>query len=282
MVDLEADRFFKLATILQDYRAAGCPDMMGGHVPDNQNLPDRSRDFTVAMINEVLAHGERLGLRAGIHRALKAKSVILLRKPTNAGVARREITETRNALEGDLLQLKFAFFGQEECELIDRMPEQWVEVFAKFPSAKKDVTSAINCFAVGSYNACVFQLMAVAEIGLRALCQERRVTLKHKGKFKPLNEGTWSDLLTALDNKIKLLNAAKRGKSRLKALAFYGGAKSELEGFKDAFRNDVSHARANYSPNQTKDVMHYVRCFMQRLAQYLDETQTKQIAWSKV
>jgi hypothetical protein len=63
------------------------------------------------------------------------------------------------------------------------------------------------------------------------------------------------------------------------ALAFYRGALGEFEGFKDAYRNNVMHARKSYNEHEALALLNHVRDFMERLAAKIDETAKKQIRW---
>jgi hypothetical protein len=71
----------------------------------------------------------------------------------------------------------------------------------------------------------------------------------------------------------------KRGPARDDALEFYRGALGSFEGFKDAYRNNVMHARKSYNGPDALALMHHVRDFMTRLGSKIDEEAKTQIKW---
>ena len=68
-----------------------------------------------------------------------------------------------------------------------------------------------------------------------------------------------------------------RRPERGEVLEFYKGALGEFEAFKDAYRNNVMHARKTYLEAQAKSVLLHVRGFMERLACRIDENMTSSI-----
>src|SRR5205085_247391 len=104
--------------------------------------------------------------------------------------------------------------------------------------------------------------MRIAEHGLRALAYERRVKLPRN---KQVEWGTWQELIKALDDEIKLIGLkAKAGQAKDAALAFYSGARADLNAFKDEYRNQVSHVRAAYDELQALRALNNVNSFMER------------------
>jgi hypothetical protein len=71
-----------------------------------------------------------------------------------------------------------------------------------FPSAYMDVVEAGRCLALNRNNAAIYHLMQVAEIGLRALAWDRRVTVK-RGKLRstvPLDYAQWGEMIGELES----------------------------------------------------------------------------------
>lgn len=152
-------------------------------------------------------------------------------------------------------------------------------VYNCYPSARADFTAAGNCYAVEQYTACVFHCMRVAEKGLRAIAREQGIKLI---KDKPLEWNDWGRIIQAVESEAnKLAVKMKPGPGRDKALEFYRDAAGELYGFKDAYRNYVTHDRATYDVHQAASVYQRVGGFMQRLSTKLDETNPKSIKWGK-
>jgi hypothetical protein len=152
-------------------------------------------------------------------------------------------------------------------------------VFNNFESARADVVSAGNCYAVEQWTACVFHLMRVVEKGLRAIARERRI------KFiqgRPLEWNDWARIIRAIEAKAEEINKKwAMGPRKDKALEFYRGAIGELQAFKDEFRNYVMHDRAIYGNYEAARAYQRTGEFMRRLASKLSETASKAIKWTK-
>ncbi|MGB8276788.1 MAG: hypothetical protein WCF20_02470 [Methylovirgula sp.] len=139
----------------------------------------------------------------------------------------------------------------------------------------EEAFNATDCYALGQNTASVFHSMRVAEHGLRALAKERRLTLP---KNKPLEWATWQDIIKALDDEIAVIGRKKAGAPKDLALEFYSGARADLNGFKDEYRNLVMHARATYDEHQAVSALTKVHAFMERLAAKMDHTHQR-IKW---
>jgi hypothetical protein len=109
--------------------------------------------------------------------------------------------------------------------------------------------------------------MRIAEHGLRSLAKERRIALP---KNKPVEWGTWQDIIKELDKEIEAIGKKKSGAAKDAALEFYSGARADLNGFKDEYRNLVMHVRARYDQHQSLRAMTNVNAFMERLAAKID------------
>jgi hypothetical protein len=118
--------------------------------------------------------------------------------------------------------------------------------------------------------------MRVAEHGLRAVAKERRVKLI---KNKPIKWATWQEIIRAIrDAQAEIGKTKPAGPGKDEALAFYSGAVSHLEAFKDKYRNLVMHVRENYDEHQADGVMMHVREFMAWLSAKIGEN-PKPIRW---
>jgi hypothetical protein len=61
-------------------------------------------------------------------------------------------------------------------------------------------------------------------------------------------------------------------------LAFYSGARADLNGFKDEYRNLVMHVRAMYDEHEALGALTKVNAFMERLAAKIDH-EHQRIRW---
>ena len=117
--------------------------------------------------------------------------------------------------------------------------------------------------------------MRVAEYGLRALAKERKIKL---ARNKQIEWGAWQEIIKALDDEIKIIGGKKAGAAKDAALEFYSGARADLNGFKDEYRNLVMHVRATYDEYQALRALTDVHAFMGRIAAKIDH-QHLRIRW---
>ena len=150
-----------------------------------------------------------------------------------------------------------------------------MRLYAAFPSIKPEVFSAIDCYTLGHNTASVFHSMRVAEHGLRAIAKERKVRLP---KNKQIEWATWQDIIKAINSEIAVIGGKKAGAAKDAALEFYSGARADLNGFKDEYRNLVMHVRATYDEHQALRALTKVHAFMERLAAKIDHKGTR-IRW---
>jgi hypothetical protein len=164
--------------------------------------------------------------------------------------------------------------------------EQWRQesqlwddtILIKFPSAKNDANSALSCYALDQDTACIFHLMRIVELGLRALARERKVKIPKK---KRLEWTEWQTVITELSKKTDLVGSWRPGPAKDNALEFYRGTLGEFQAFKDVYRNHVMHTRGHYGPTESLRVLMHVRGFLERLSSKLDEHPKKAIAWGR-
>jgi hypothetical protein len=145
--------------------------------------------------------------------------------------------------------------------------EDWIKSLAAFPAIEREVFDATDCYSLGHNTASVFHSMRIAEQGLRSLAKERRIRLP---KNKPVEWGTWQDIIKALDDEIKIVGSKRAGAAKDAALEFYSGARADLNGFKDEYRNLVMHVREAYDQHQALRALTNVNGFMGRLATKID------------
>ena len=143
-------------------------------------------------------------------------------------------------------------------------------VLSSFPEVELDVFSATDCYALEHNIASVFHSMRIAEYGLRALAKERSLSL---AKYKPIEWGTWNEIIKALDDEIRVISTTRKaGPVKDAALEFYSGARADLNGLKDEYRNLVMHVRATYDEYQAIRALTKVHAFMERMAAKIDQT----------
>jgi hypothetical protein len=218
--------------------------------------------------------------RLGLHESQKIIGEVKLWARSSFfsyGALSAKIEVLRSLIENEGQQRLIYVIKREKGDLLRETPDPWQPIYDKFPSAKPDVRSARMCYALGEDTACVFHLMRVAETGLRALARERRVKIRRK----PLEWANWQDVIRAIRAKTEPIGKWRAGPAKEAALDFYNGALGEFEAFKDAYRNNVMHARKSYSDKESASIMHHVCGFMTRLAAKVDERDIKAIKWGR-
>ena len=84
----------------------------------------------------------------------------------------------------------------------------------------------------------------------------------------PIEYSTWEDILkdlrTAINSK---LSQIKRGIKRQQLQEFYNPVLSDIESFKDAWRNHVMHTRREYNAKDVASIMSHVHRFMALLVE---------------
>lgn len=183
----------------------------------------------------------------------------------------------RDAIDTELKEYIYYQYPKSKGAKLKAWDTEWKATLTAFPEIARDVLCAVDCYALRHNTASVFHSMRVAEAGLRALAAERRIKLP---KDKPLAWGTWQEIIRALDNEIKLIGSKKAGAVKDAALEFYSGARADLNGFKDEYRNQVMHDRAHYDEHQALRALTNVHAFMERLAAKIDHT-NKRIKWGR-
>jgi hypothetical protein len=173
----------------------------------------------------------------------------------------------RETIEDEFRRVYFHQYDAKKVGCLLDVHIDWPIVMTKFPSATNDILSAVDCYAIDQNTACVFHLMRVAERGLRALANERKIPWpKH-----PVEWATWQDILMEIEKSTKPIGAWPRGPKKDAALAFYSGAIGQLHAFKELYRNAVMHVRADYDEHDAARAINQVCDFMTGLSSKIGE-----------
>jgi hypothetical protein len=130
--------------------------------------------------------------------------------------------------------------------------------------ALRDAMGAGSCYAASQYTACVFHCMRVAEYGLRKLASNStlRIKLTKNHRPCPIAYGTWQEVITAIQNKIKKIRQRPVGPKRESELQFFSSAADHCEYMKDIWRNEISHTRRWYKKEEALSVINRVKEFV--------------------
>jgi hypothetical protein len=201
----------------------------------------------------------------------------------HADVLARDLRRIRLGILTELQTYKFVYVPPVAARFFEQDRLFGEDVYDKFQSARFEIKEAGNALAVGMHTACVFHLMRVAEVGLRALAHDRRISKLPRKKNAPVDMGTWEDILKELDDEIAKITQwpNKMGAVKTQALEFYNSAITEFRGFKDAWRNHVMHTRREYLKEDALGVMEHVKRLMITLSSRISENDRTPLVWRK-
>jgi hypothetical protein len=171
-----------------------------------------------------------------------------------------------DALLDDMDKRKYVYVDLAFVDYLDTQALYGPVVWKKFPRARRDITEAGNCLALGSSTAAVFHAMRVAEHGLRALAKKLGAKTKHTGAVQPIEYADWDTVITAIKNRIASLRPLSRGPIKTRNLEFYSDMAEQCEYMKDIWRNTISHTRRPYNVGEAVGVLKRVEDLMKRLA----------------
>ena len=178
---------------------------------------------------------------------------------------KRRMIAVREAIRIELKQHYFYQYKRDKGLIFFNWKANCAPVLSSFPTAERDIFSAVDCYALEHNTASVFHSMRIAELGLRAVAAERELQLP---KDKPIEWANWQEIIKALDDEIKRIGQMPVGSDKDKLLAFYSGARADLNGFKDEYRNVVMHVRIDFDEFQAASALTKVREFMTRLSRF--------------
>jgi hypothetical protein len=136
------------------------------------------------------------------------------------------------------------------------------QVTVAFPSATFDIEEAGKCLAFERWTACVYHLMRVMEIGLRAL--------RDRLNLSPTTNRNWEAVLTKCDLELRK-SVAQRSPEWVADDPFFSNATAILRAVKDAWRNPTMHVEKVYTEEQAEDIWNAVKGFTRHLGTKLKE-----------
>jgi hypothetical protein len=245
-----------------------------------QLVPDEiKRDICLFVIEPagVMCQKARLTESLGMTNRIQAR---FLRK-LHYGDLRASLEELRGLMLSEFAKRNLFIAPEDRLSYYNSDRLFGNEVYDAFPSARMDIKEAGNCWLFGRNNAVGYHLMCAAEVGLRALANDRDVEIAKNLAPLPLELAQWGELIGGLEQKISLITPKRWGNTLLRedALVFYNKSLREARSFNDGVRRHLAHARAElYEDDETEALMGHARRFMQALAKKISEcTRTPEI-----
>jgi hypothetical protein len=176
-----------------------------------------------------------------------------------------ELITLRQCIEDDIKYERLYHYPKKVAELPICFATDWSATLTAFPgeAMRFEISSGVDCFALGHHTAAIFHFMRVVEYGLRAMAKALRVKLP---KNKLIEWSEWQHILTAMEKKVADARQSRRGPKKAAELDFYSGALQYFAGFKDMYRDSVMHVRRAYEAWEAEIAMRQVRDFMNKLS----------------
>ncbi len=220
-------------------------------------------------LSQSLPEAERIckeyEIKPALDRIERLKAALAYPAITYTEVSRHYHTLYEN-IEDDLWERCFWYFSSAKQILAAKYGDIPFKEGPDLKQARYEWQQALWAYRFELNTACVFHLMRLSELGLRALGTKLNITLKRAIEFED-----WRPILEAVDVKLKALGNETRTPERARDLSFYSDAGKTLLYFKNLWRDGGAHAREIYDENDAKKALDNVFDFMKLLAEKLDQ-----------
>lgn len=174
----------------------------------------------------------------------------------------------RSAIESQLSDRWLFFVPSERVNLYKQPLNGWDRAIATtYPDAAVEIEEAGRCLSFERGTAAVFHLMRAVEDGLIGIAKTLGVVLP---KNRPLEIADQDKILRGIDAVIQQLSGGNQQAATVlskQQIAWYQETRLDLQAFKDAWRNHVSHSRVTYDVPTGTSIYLHVRSFMNRMVQ---------------
>jgi hypothetical protein len=240
-------------------------------------VKEGDRQRLIASLNSIAIECRKLDLVNAENRFRRILPIMQLHSEVSYAALVSELNILRQAIEDDTRSELFYYYPRQKAALLLSVDSDWRIVMASFPSAKGEIEAGVDCFCMEHNSACVFHMMRVAEIGMRALARERQVTFPRH----PLEWAEWENIIDQIESKARdATTGMPRGHQRDAARAFYTAAVAQLRAFKET-RNRIMHMRGGFDELDAQRAINQVRDFMNGLSAKIGEKTRKPIPLSR-
>jgi hypothetical protein len=211
----------------------------------------------------------KLGLQLSIQRTLDFRNRLDL-GVCNVSLVMVDMQGLYKSIRLELDKRKYFSVSPNKADYFNNLNLFGFNFAKSFPLTSVEIFEAGNCFAANLHTAAVFHLMRGINASLRALARSLGVKKVGDRELEYCTDGKiFGALNVPIELKLKALNArVPHDDIWDKDNSFYKWIKTDLEYFKDVFRDTVAHARKSYTEKGAEDVFDHVRGFMKRLAEY--------------
>jgi hypothetical protein len=172
-----------------------------------------------------------------------------------------DLDEVERLLKHELSRGIGLFIERESVQLFALSERGWDRTLVKFPNSRKDIDRAAKCLALEQPMASVFHSMRILEPGLFSLVKHMKVTT-----VKPTD--SWGIIIGKIESHMTAMNK-QPPPLWVKNRQFYSEAAAQFQYFKDAWRNDSFHVRADLDLDDAKNIHGATRTFMEHISKRL-------------
>jgi hypothetical protein len=271
MLELKAGAFCEIITRLAStasyIQAKSDANNVGQTFHEETKLEDLDRVFMQGRLFGMPEHLKVLGTRVAALAVVDAEAAIH-HPMTTWGNVKVRFDEINNTLKRELsLQTVLVLESKEQEYLSSKESHFGQEIASKFQSlAAFEIDEAAKCLAFGRSTACVFHLMRVMEIGIKAISQ----CLGIPDPVKP-SERNWGKMLEAIkkqgiEQKWPTVASRSTGDG-----ALFEAIYASLDAVKNPWRNSTMHVENKYTSEEAEHIFVAVRGFMKKIAVRMDE-----------
>jgi hypothetical protein len=249
MLDLKLRPFIETQDFLVQWSALFQPGGQWANTPAPKQRRMRLAQRLTRVSGQLEAHGFEM-CSAGVNR-LRDTMIRTDRAPDIAS----EIDDLRRRLMDQLERAYCLCLTSSERDLYaGGASKAATAIVGRLSDVSYDLDEAAKCLALGRSTAVVFHLMRVMEIGVQKFGDKLGVALVH--------EKNWQNILDQVNPQIKALGKAPEARR-------YAAIAAHLFHVKVAWRNEVMHPKATYTPDEATAVFAAVGTFMTDLVDVL-------------
>ena len=259
MIKFSAEKFHNISSSLKWMESADGSEFCGFSGP--QYAKDQHQKNTREFFHRFAKELEAIGCKttAGLAYELGSSIAITTSKEEWSG----KLNLFRHAVFLEMKQHLFLWVPLERAKFFNETEKTFGdEVANMFPKALSEIREAGNCYATGCSTACVFHLMRVMEIGLRA------VYISLGLSFDP--HVSWGNVLKNWSPEEIKGNPTANAKM-MADLSFYQDVRATVSSVKDSWRNGTMHFDRSYNESEALEIMTAVRGFMKCVAAKINE-----------
>ena len=210
-----------------------------------------------------------IGMESVFHRSIRINQLLTGSSFTYGALA-IQLNALVEAVEDDSRKQHFYHYPARKIEALLNFKKEWNAAVSNIEGIEQQAHSAVDCWAMGQNDACVFHLMKVMERSVQIFAQSLRSPITQKptkGQLK-IRELPWEQVLSRMKSRIdKISQRTLKGKRKFER---YNALHAYLFSVKEAWRNPTMHPRdETYSDEAAKDILNHVRAFCNELGRVL-------------